>query len=217
MSSLGVASPPNPQLSVMIDQSYVYMDLWTGVHNKTQVDAIFMELAEGITETATVQYDEEHIVGRASSILSFMGVSARQIPLTFRFHVQGRSDFKGGDPDPEMISDAIHQEVLTPVKFLEALKYPVIDEMGLAHAPPPVILTIGKLLVMTAIVHECQITWQAPWLIEEMLPYGADVQVTFVEVQPLVGNFASRSFKPSRWLPAIPIQAVDISFGKVGG
>lgn len=216
MSIVNVASPPNPQLSVMIDPNYVYKSLWDSIHNETRVDAIFMELAEGITETATVQYDEEHIVGRASSILSFMGVSARQIPLTFRFHVQGRSDFTSGDPDQEMISDAIHQEVLTPVKFLEALKFPVIDGMGLAHAPPPVILTIGSLSRMRAIVHECQITWQAPWLIEEMLPYGADVQVTFVEVEPLVGNFASRSFITSRWLPAIPIQAVDISFGKVG-
>jgi len=215
MSSLSTASPNNPQLSVMIDQNYVYRSLWGLIHGVFRIEAIFMELAEGITETATVQYDEEHIVGRASSILSFMGVSARQIPLTFRFHVQGRVGSTGGDTDSAMIAEAIRDEVLEPVKFLEALKYPVVDEMGLAHAPPPVILTIGRLAVMRAVVHECQVTWQAPWLIEAMLPYGADVQVTFAEVQPLVGNFAARPDLPRRWLPAIPIRAVDISFGKV--
>jgi hypothetical protein len=214
MSALGTSSPPNEQLRVMIDPSYPHLELWGSVHSKAYVDAVFMELGDGISETATVHYEEEQIIGRASSILSYTGVSARQISLVFRFHVQGSAPSSG---DSATIAQAIRDEVLLPAKFFEALKFPLVDAMGLAHAPPPVILTIGQLSTMRAVVQDCQTTWQAPWLPVEMLPYGADVSVTFAEVQPLVGNFASRPENVGRWLPPVSVQAVDIQFGKVGG
>lgn len=213
-SQYAAQAGPMQQLQVRIDPNYIYRDLWSNLVRPDYIEAVFMELSEGVAETATVQYAEEQVIGRPSSFLSFVGVSARTVSLMFRFHVQGGpADPAGQFADADLTRTAIEYQVIGPAKFLEALKFPLIDKVGLAHAPPPVILTLGNLLYMRAVVSECHVTWQAPWLPDYLLPYGADVQVTFSEVEPLVGNYSTFAESDRRWDAPIPLLGMNVKAG----
>lgn len=192
---------------------------------------------DGLTETAAVAYSNEQILGRHETIKSWTGVQSREVAITFRFRVQGQPGNIPGDriggsiaasvrdtlgvlagnqalnpgatssPTGPNTAQYIRNEVIRPAKFLEALKYALIGDNGIAHAPPPVILTIGSLLAMRCVVDDCSINWVTPWDPETMLPYGADVQVRFASVSRLVGAFNPSSTSASRFSNASAVSA----------
>ncbi len=191
----------------------------------TKLSVTFMDLEEGISEQAQANYADQDIIGRAESIKTYISTSSREVPLTFRFRAQGligtdNGERVGGsslsgfgdvqnalrvnsngvaardDTAASGLSLILEKEVRAPALWLDALQYPVIDEAGISHGPPPVILTIGQLLMMRCVVTSCAINWESSFDPETMLPFGASVSVSFSATHTRVGN---RSFKAGPW------------------
>jgi len=163
-----------------IDPYYEYAKLWRSPLGST-LRFTFLDLDQGIAENAAVNYADIEILGRTELFKMFTGTQNREVSLTFQFRAQGQS---GGT-----LSDIIDREVMQPAKFLDALKFPLIGDDEVSHAPPPCILTIGRLLLIRVVVTEAQITWVPPFDPETMLPYGADVSVTFTAVHRGMSNY----------------------------
>ncbi len=84
----------------------------------------------------------------------------------------------------------LDEEVVQKARWLDALKYPVIDELqNVSLGPPPVILTIGRLLSMRAVVTDVSIAWQPSFDPDTLMPHGADVSVTFAASNQRIGNY----------------------------
>jgi len=78
--------------------------------------------------------------------------------------------------------EALLRQVKMPAMWLESLKYPIMGDDGLSHAPPPVYLQLGALMLMRSVVTAASVTWEEPFDPETMLPHGASVQATFTAV-----------------------------------
>lgn len=207
--------------TVRVDPTWPYLDLWDGGELGDVLRVTFFDFDEGITEASAVAYANQDILGRAETLMSYTGTSSREVPLTFRFRAQGQLASGAGERaggsnltsinNPTQVDSSGRQardrtssvrntltrEVRTPALWLEALKYPVIDAAGIAHAPPPVILSIGSLLTMRAVVTNAQIQWLAPFDPETLLPFGADVSVSFTAVSVRPRGFSLQG--SSRW------------------
>ena len=145
----------------------------------------FMDYEQGIPENASVGYADIDILGRSEKFKTYTGTENKEIPLTFQFRAQGRGAGSGTS-----LARTLDHEVIQPAKWLDALKYPLIGDVdGVANAPPPVLLTIGALIAMRVVLTEANITWQAPFDPETMLPYGADVACSFQAVHTNMGNY----------------------------
>lgn len=165
---------------VSIDETWTGGELDPPFSATRSLNFAFLELEDGITESSSPEWNDTSVIGRAEAYKSYMGGSNKEIPLTFRFRAQmGTPDdanaqaLEGVGPIPE---------VMFPVRWLEALKNPVTRN-GLSHAPPPLILTIGDLLVARCVMQNCEVTWEAPFEPVTMHPHGASVQCTFSVVR----------------------------------
>lgn len=212
--------------SVRIDPTWAYRNLWRSPLG-TVLSAVFMDLEDGIDEGAAVNYADTEVIGRGESIKTYMGTGSREVSLVFKFRAQGLSggvdaiDRAGGsnlsvfnNPRDALsvdrngvqardrgavngINTILDREVVQPARWLDALRYPITDEAGVTHGPPPVILSIGDILAMRCVVTSCGVGWRSPWDPETMLPHGADVSVTFASVATRISNYNFEG--PWRW------------------
>ena len=143
---------------------------------------LFMDLEEGIQESAAVNYADIEVVGRAEAYKSYVGTGNREIQLTFQFRVQG---IEAG----AFLETAIDNEVLQPAHWLEALKYPYVGDDELSHAPPPCLLQVGQLFSGRVVATDVQRTWQSPFEPESLLPHGAEVTCTFAVTSEFIDDF----------------------------
>lgn len=148
---------------------------------------LFIDLEEGIEESAVVNYTEFEIVGRAESYKSYIGTGNREFPLVFKFRVQGVEAYA--------LEDALNLEVMQPALWLDSLKAPYTGLDGLSHSPPPCMLSLGQLFFGRVVASDVQISWQPPFDPDTFLPHGADVSCTFAVVREHIENY---SFGASR-------------------
>lgn len=206
--------------TVRIDPTWRYRGLWTSPIG-TKLSVSFFDFDDGISESASVNYSDTDVIGRAEQIKTYMGTGSREVPLVFKFRAQG---LLGGDAGSRVggttlsalsaptaingdgvqardqndgLADALNNEVINPAKFLDALKYPLQTEAGVSVGPPRLILTIGQLLTMRCIVTASQLDWKAPFDPDTLLPYGAEVSVTFTSTVERVTGYEFDG--PSRW------------------
>lgn len=187
-ASISRVDPADKNFSaiVRIDPNWPYLNVWQDARTKqelpgqqlygdgTFLNCPFVNLSDGLAETFGVDYADTQVIGRAESYKTFMGTTNREVQLSFWFWSQ--------DGDPQA-------EVVAPARWLESLKSPVIDTVSkLSHAPPPVLIQIGQLLIARCVVTDATLTWQAPFEPRTLLPHGVEVQVTFTVVRRWQGS-----------------------------
>ncbi len=206
--------------TVRIDPTWRYRHLW-GSPLGQKLSATFFDFDDGISESASVDYCDTSVIGRAEQFKTYTGTGNREVTLAFKFRAQGLvgggSDIRAGgaamsaiqaplfidsngvetrDNTSDLLS-VIESEVVQPAKFLDALKFPLRQDNGISVGPPRVLLTIGRLLTMRAIVTAAQLDWKAPFDPDTLLPYGAEVNVTFTSVYEKVTEYNFNG--PQRW------------------
>jgi hypothetical protein len=160
------------RLSLRIDPTYPHASLWKHP-NGNSLKVTYVNLEEGIQETASPNYSDIEITGRAEGYKVFSGTSNKEITLTFRFQATDHATVK--------------EDVIYPARFLDALKYPLTNG-NLSYPPPPCLLKIGTLLMARVVVTSADITWEAPFDVETMEPHSASVPVTFTIVRRVSQN-----------------------------
>lgn len=209
--------------TVRIDPTWRYRSLWRSPIGE-KLSAHFMDLSEGITEAASVNYAGASVIGRGEEIKTYLGTGNREVTLPFRFQAQGivgsdagqrvggvnlsalsaptlvNSDGVQQRDDTGGLYDILDQEVMQPAKFLDALKFPLNNGQGVSVGPPRVLLTIGRLLSMRCIVVASTLRWTGPFDPDTMASYGAEVQVTFCSVSDRITEYEFNG--PSRWAGA---------------
>ena len=170
---------------VSLDQTWPGEHLDPPFKDTTSLNFAFVNLEDGIQESAVPNWSETQVVGRAESFVSYTGGTNREIPLTFRFHAQmgapeqgNAQALTGAGPVPE---------VVYPARWLDALQQNVVRN-GLAYAPPSLILQIGDLLLTRCVMQSANITWESPFEPATMLPHGASVECTFKVTRIAVRN-----------------------------
>ena len=162
----------------------------------------YLDLNDGISEQAGVDYADTPVIGRAEVYKTYMGTQNREVTLLFQFRAQGLSD---GD-----ISKTCQKEVIDPAKWLDALKYPVIVN-DLNISPPPVILVLGDLLAMRCVATSVSIKWGPTFDPGTLLPLAADVEVTFTAVHSSLGGYEfGRSARFETFQPPSNLMAGDL-------
>jgi len=188
---------------------------------------------EGLTEQATANYATSDVLGRAEQYKTFTGTGNREISMTFHFVTQGSAS-SGGSAYAEnqngnyvpagtagtQTSNGEYTgtggpflETVQPARWLESLKFPIPNSsVGLSYAPPPLILTVGKLLAARVALTEADIRWMPPFEPGTMYPFGAEVRCQFTVVRAVTGydagNYAADTisqfltFPPQGDLPA---------------
>lgn len=183
-----IVPPLGDLCTVQIDPQWPYRAIWReDTELGEKLSFAFIDLSEGFSENVSPNYADTDVVGRAEQYKTFVGTSNREIPLTFRFQAQGL-------PTTALSADiaaVCEAEVVAPALWLDALKHPVVDAAGLSHAPPPVLLTVGRLIpAARCIVTQADVTWKEPFDPETLLPYGAEVQVVFTVVRRAIRRTA---------------------------
>jgi hypothetical protein len=141
------------------------------LYTQNSLNIPFFDTSRGISESSRPSYASVTVLGRLEDIMVYTGASTRQVPLQFKFQVQG-TQFTD-------INAACMHEVISPARWLDALKYPVTSPAGVTYNPPTVILFIGQLLTMRALVTSCNITWEAPFTPDNLYPTSATVDCVF--------------------------------------
>ena len=168
------------RLTLAIDPEWPHRSLWQhplgGVLRFAYVD-----WEAGVTESVSPNYAESDVVGRAEPHKAWINNPSRQITIGFRFRVQGLT----GD-----LAQSIEEEVIQPVRWLDALKYPVYNEQQrISYAPPPVILHVGSLLTARCVLTGGDIQWQFELMDPDLLlPHGAHFDATFEVVRSFKQN-----------------------------
>lgn len=160
------------RLTVAIDPNWPHRSLWQ--HPLGSILRVaFVGFEDGISESVTPAYVDTEVVGRAEAYKTWINNPNRSIPVTFVFRAQG---IDGTTPE-----DVIQREVIQPARFLDALKYPVLNpQQGIVYAPPPVILRIGNLLTVRCVLTGGDIEWNFEAMDPDLLlPHGAKFSATF--------------------------------------
>ncbi len=191
-----VSAIPSPiKLSLeVVEDANQSLQRWLGLKGNNPADGglgrklvfTFVELEEGIQESAGVNYADIDVIGRAEAFKNYVGNTNREFSITFKFRAQG---LKGDN-----LADALNREVVLPAKWIDALKFAITDRSGsggtgIAHPPPRCILQIGQLFTGFVLVTEAQITWMSPFDPDTLLPYGADVSTTLTVVRRRIQNY----------------------------
>lgn len=180
-------------ITVQIDPTWLYRDEWletAPIGEKLRFT--FLDLEGGFQESAGVNYADVEAVGRAEAYKTYIGGSNREFTILFKFQVQGDNpavrSVIGGVPSVDLDA-ALIAEVTQPALWLESLKQPFIANDGLSHAPPTVLFSLGSIFFGRMLVTDAQVTWQPPFDPETLLPFAAEVSVTFTEVRRRITNF----------------------------
>lgn len=167
---------------------------------------------ENLVETSSPQYNQIAIVGRPENILSFAGVSNREVSLNFMFRAYEQADMP---------------KVREAAKWLDALKYPYRADDGLLYPPPAVTLTFGNVLRMRSVVTSCTIRWTGGMSADDgtsspgssnLVFQGADVEVTFTSVR--AETFQAANVSPDsadRFVTTPAASSIAPSSGDIGG
>jgi hypothetical protein len=171
------AIPNRPQGEISIDRTWwaKYGELWQPEPpfggDRQRIPLVFLDLENGIEETAEPSYQTTEVMGRQEAYQTFISTGNKEVQFRIVFQVQGV-----GTTTPNA---AILNEVIRPVRWLEALKFPVYDLVrAISLPPPPVMLRIGSFLFMRGIVTSCNPAWKGPFEPSLLYPYNAEVQVT---------------------------------------
>jgi hypothetical protein len=163
-----MVTPPNSQLlSLQIDPTYPWADKWAHPQG-TSLAVQYYDTEGGFAESSAPNYADAEVVGRAEPYKTFTGTGSKEISITFNFKAQGEK--------------SLQEEVTYPARFLDALKYP-LSSGRLSYPPPPCLLTIGALFIARVVITSADITWEAPFDPDTLLPHGASVPVTFTVVR----------------------------------
>lgn len=165
------------RLTVRIDPNWPHRALWRHPLGET-LRFTYMDFDQGVTEGVTPNYVAPETVGRAEAFKTYINTPNRAISVTFKFRAQG---LDGG----AIPSQTIETEVLQPIRFLDALKYPVFNpQQGISYAPPPVILKIGTLLTARCVLTAGDAAWDyEPMDPDTFLPQAAMFAATFEVVR----------------------------------
>ena len=182
-------------------------------HLERTLEFNFFDNEAGIIESSNVNYNDIDIIGRPEAFKVYASTTNKEIQLSLHFQAQGldltgsssrsRSSFGDNvstvflslDDMSSVESDdldvaVIQDEVINPVRFLDSLKYPIVDEESeISFAPPPCLLQLGQLFLGRVVVTEVQIVWKAPYDPLTFLPLGADVQLAVAVVRTVPTNY----------------------------
>lgn len=206
-----IVPPLGDICTVSIDPQWPYLPYWrAGNPIGDKLSFAFVDLESGFSDGAQPNYAVTEVVGRAEQYQTFVGTGNREIALTFRFQAQGLAAnvaaltasaalagaFGGisgalvaAGIEANAVPAILMAEVVRPAQWIEALKHPVVDDAELSHAPPPVLLRVGRLIPsVRCIVTQATVDWRPPFDPETLLPYGAEVQVTFTVVRTQILN-----------------------------
>lgn len=180
-----IAGPINDGVYLEIDPTWLdhHKDYPLNFDTTVKLPFIFIDLEDGIEESAEANYTDFEVIGRAESYKSYIGTGNREFPLVFKFRAQGLGDFGG-------VESALLNEVRKPALWLDSLQVPWVGRDGLSHAPPPCILSLGQLFFGRVVVAPVQISWQPPFDPDTFLPHGADVTCTCTVVREHIENYS---------------------------
>ena len=173
-----------PLLRLQIDSQSKAGRLWRRERDASLSTRFADIFEDGFEEEADVNYSETEIIGRAENHQTWINNGNRNISITFKFHVEG-------DEAPD-VQEAIIAGVVEPARWLEALKYPLVDQSGSVIAPPRATLQMGQLYTGRVIATSVTPAWKGPWDQDSLLPHHAEVSATFTEVNKEVGSFNVR-------------------------
>lgn len=183
-------------LYVGIDPNWAYYKQWRDrALIGGYLSMTFCDLDSGVEENAPVNYQETNVLGRAEQFQTYIGNGNRELNFTFQFRAQGVKT--------SSYYDAIDQEVTKPVKWLDSLKFPFVDDQNISHAPPPLIVAIGQIIRMRAIAVAVTPRWLPPYDPATMLAQSADVACTFRSVHTSLGNYDYNG--PGRFIGGIEV------------
>jgi hypothetical protein len=197
-----VGDPSYVNVTLQIDPNWYLLSLLSDSNQAqflyTSLTFVFVSLGEqGFSEAVNVNYATTDIVGREEQYYTYMGTSNRQIAMTFHFITQGEP---AAQPNSYLVSTPPEQqqgytgkggpqlETVLPARWIDSLKYPVVDNNGLSHAPPPLILTVGDLLAARVVLSQSSLQWLPPFEPGTMNPFGAELACTFTVVRAAKGS-----------------------------
>ena len=158
-------------------------------HLERTLEFTFFDNESGITESSQVNYNDIDIIGRPEAYKVYASTTNKEIQLALHFQAQGIEFTRGGE-DQERRVAVIQDEVVNPVRFLDSLKYPIVDvDSKISFAPPPCLLQLGQLFLGRVIVTDVGIVWKAPYDPDTFLPLGADVQLSVAVVRTVPTNY----------------------------
>lgn len=128
---------------------------------------------EGFSENAGTNYATGDVFGRAEGYMTYSGGSNMTIPLSWHFAAAD-------------LTEATRN--IRRVRALVSLKDPYDGPFNLSIAPPPLLLTIGKLLAARVIMTEATVNWKGPFEPGSMIPHHAEVQTTFTVVRNIANQ-----------------------------
>lgn len=147
-----------------------------GAHKPDGYSALyFTGFDPAIAEGIQAQYATADVVGRAESYLTYTGTANRELSLSLECHAQ----------TPQEMSD-----MYDAVRILQSLCEPIPGDKGFDYAPPPVIVTVGRLLTMRAVVESVTPTW-GPNYDENLRPIGCTIAIQFKCVRKVSASNSS--------------------------
>lgn len=205
-----IVPPLGDLCTIEIDPGWTHLPYWLEENRVgRKLSFAFLDFEADISEESSPNYADTEVVGRAEQFKTFTGLSNREFQLTFKFQAQGlpqnTAGFEAvrglialqiaGGPGRSVEVDAVtraqlatvlEDEVVNPALWLDALKHPVIGAGDLSHAPPPVLVTVGRLIPSS----RCLLTggspiWKPPFDPETLLPFGAEFAATFTVVRTI--------------------------------
>ncbi len=160
------------RLTVEIDKSWNHRRLWDHPLG-FKLNFTYVSLFDdGIQENASPNYADTDVVGRAELYKHWISTASREIPLTFHFVAQVRSEGS--------LQASLRTQVVWPARWLDKLKYPVYDQNAkISYPPPSVLLRIGSLFFGRCVLSAAEVQWKPPFDPISILPYNASVTCTF--------------------------------------
>lgn len=137
---------------------------------------------EGFAEAMGVQYAATEITGRGEPYQTFQAGESKQIALTFCLEARQAES----EEAPYARDNLSPFHVMFWTRWFEALKQPIYHAdpaYDRTYAPPPVILTVGRLLIARCLVTAVDSKWLPPFEPGTMYPHGAELGVTFTVVR----------------------------------
>lgn len=184
---LAIPSNTEAPLRISVDQSSKSGQVYTRVNASipSQFSYPSADLLSGVAESTEVRYGTVSTLGRPQDFKTFVGVGSREVSMSIRLHAHG------GDYD---------NEIRYPALFIESLKFPVVDG-GISYPPPPVFVSMGRVIYMRAVVTSANIAWGPTWTNDGgvLTPDCATVTVGFTQVDTFdkLDDYRFR-FDPSR-------------------
>lgn len=177
------------RLTLAIDPDWPHRSLWQHPLG-TILRFTYADWSSGVTESVSPNYTETDVVGRAEPHKAWVNNPSRQIQIGFSFQAQGINS---------ATAQAIEEEVIQPMRWLDALKYPVYHpQQGVSYAPPPVILKIGTLLTARCVLTSGDMEWQFESMDTDLLrPHGGRFNATFDVVRSFKADLSYFPSGPS--------------------